>query len=122
MRLIISMVMIVACILATMIMWISGNGFYLCYVPSGTGDGITQYSPLWILFIELAAAYAIYKRKMWGPLILFAPAVATSFDIYPAWMILGKPDRSLVFHMVITGLMWLTALSGVIAHRYLTIE
>lgn len=122
MRLLIPMGLDIAGILVTVVMWISGNGFYLCYVPAGTGDGIAQYSPIWILLTELAAAYGIFKRKLWGPLILFAPAVATSIDIYPAWMILGRPDRSLVFHIAVTVLMWLTALTGAMAYRYLTDE
>ena len=119
MRALISLGLISITILITLVMWMTGNGFYLTYVPAGTGDGITRYSPLWILVLEAAAAYGLFARLFWGILFVFAPAFALSFDIYPAWKLLGEPDVSLKFHMAVTGLMWCTAISGLAAYRYL---
>jgi hypothetical protein len=122
MRLLIPLGLICITILLTMIMWISGNGFYLTYVPAATGDGISQYSPLWILAVEVVSAYAFFARQWWGILIIFAPVLALSIDIYPAWMILGHPDMSLILHIAVTVLTWCTGISGVVAYRYLDYE
>ncbi len=119
MRLLIPIGLICITILVTVIMWISGNGFYLTYVPAASGDGIARYSPLWILAFELVAAYGLFARQLWGVIIICAPAFAMSIDIYPAWMILGQPDLSLIFHITVTVLVWCTGISGVVAYRYL---
>ena len=66
MRLLIPLGLISVTIFVTMIMWISGNGFYITYIPAASGDGISQYSPLWILAVELVAAYALFARQLWG--------------------------------------------------------
>jgi hypothetical protein len=65
------------------------------------------------------AAWAFFKRQWWGIALVFAPAFAMSFDIYPAWKLLGDPDLSLKFHMAVCTLMWCTAFSGLAAYRYL---
>lgn len=122
MRLLIPLGLISVTILVTMIMWISGNGFYITYIPAAAGDGIARYSPLWILAVELVAAYALFARQFWGVMIIFAPALAMSIDIYPAWMILGHPDMSLIFHIAVTVLILCTGISGVVAYRYLNYE
>ena len=119
MPLLIPIGMISVAILMTLVMWVSGYGFYLTYVPALTGKGIASYSPLWVLALELVVAYALFFKKWWGVMIPFGPALAMSIDIYPAWMILGDPDMSLKFHMVVTALLWGAALSGVMAYRYL---
>ena len=122
MRLLFPLGLICITILVTLIMWISGNGFYITYVPAATGDGIARYSPLWILAAELVAAYGLFSRQFWGVIIIFAPSLAISMDIYPAWMILGHPDTSLIFHMAVAALIWCTGISGVIAYRYLNLS
>ena len=122
MRLLIPLGLISVTIFVTMIMWISGNGFYITYIPAASGDGIARYSPLWILAVELVAAYALFARQFWGVMIIFAPALAMSIDIYPAWMILGQPDLSLVFHIAVTVLILCTGISSVVAYRSLIRE
>jgi hypothetical protein len=110
MHLIIPLILICITILVTMIMWISGNGFYITYIPAASGDGISQYSPLWVLVAEIVAAYGLFARQWWGVMIIFAPVLALSIDIYPAWMILGQPDLSLIFHIAVTLLIWCTGI------------
>jgi hypothetical protein len=122
MRLLIPLGLICITILVTAIMLISGNGFYITYIPAASGDGIAQYSPLWILVVEVVAAYGLFARQLWGVVIVFAPALAMSLDIYPAWMILGHPDMSLIFHILVTTLVWCTAVSGVVAIKFLNAE
>jgi len=122
MRILIPLCLISVTILVTVIMWISGNGFYITYIPAATGDGIARYSPLWIFALELVAAYGLFARQLWGVVIIFAPAFAMSIDIYPAWMILGQPDTSLIFHITVTALVWCTVVAGVVAYRYLNYE
>ena len=122
MRLLIPLGLISVTIFVTMVMWISGNGFYITYIPAASGDGIARYSPLWILAVELVAAYALFARQFWGVMIIFAPALAMSIDIYPAWMILGQPDLSLVFHIAVTVLILCTGISSVVAYRSLIRE
>jgi len=122
MRLLFPLGLICVSIMVTAVMWISGNGFYITYIPAATGDSISQYSPLWILVVELIAAYGLFARKLWGVVIIFAPTLAMSIDIYPAWMILGQPDMSLLFHITVTVLVWCTGISGVVAYRYLNYE
>ncbi len=122
MRLLFPLVLICITIFVTVIMWISGNGFYITYIPAASGDGISQYSPLWILAVELVAAYALFARQLWGVMIIFAPALAMSIDIYPAWMILGHPDMSLIFDIAVTVLILCTGISGVVAYRSLIRE
>ncbi len=122
MRLLIPLGLICITIFMTAIMLIFGNGFYITYIPTASGDGIAQYSPLWILAVEMVAAYGLFARQWWGVGIVFAPAIAMSIDIYPAWMILGHPDMSLKFHISVTILIWCTAVSGLFAIKYLNTE
>lgn len=122
MRVLILIGLICITILVTLVMWMTGNGFYITYIPAGTEDGIARYNPLWILALELAATYFLFKRHIIGLVFVFAQAFAISVDIYPAWKLLGIPDASLKLQMAVCVLMWCTTVSGLAAYRYLDME
>ena len=107
-------------IACTLIMWGLGAEFYLIFIPVGTESGISHYSPLWVLAIELIALFSVYKKQVWGLLILFGLAVALPIDIYPAWKLLENVDMSLTFHIVHVILLWAVLISSLIARKYWT--
>ena len=106
-------------IVFTTVMWLAGGGFYLTYIPSTTGSGISQYSPFWILAAEMASMVFLFYRKFFGVALIIALAVVLPLDIYPAWAILETPDFSLICQIAHTVLMWAAVATGMTSWKYL---
>lgn len=118
MRFAVTLFLMGTCILLTLILLLMDGRLCFLYVPGGSGDGIADYSPLWLLGVEAIAAVFFVKKSFMGPAVLFGAALALSIDIYQLFSMVSVPDLSLKLQAGITIFFWITLIFGAFSFLY----
>ncbi len=118
MRFLITLLLLGIGILLTLITMFSGGQIYLIYVPGATGDGIAEYSPLWLFIPELIIAGLTLKKNLWGLVVLLGIASCLSIDVISLFFMMDVPDGSLKMQAAIISVFWLTVISGAASYRF----
>ncbi len=90
----------------------------MIYVPGATGDGIAEYSPLWLLVPEAVAAGLMLKKNIMGLCILFGIAAGLSVDIFFLFSRFDVPDIFLKMQASIIAALWCTVISGTASYGF----
>ena len=118
MRFAVTLFLMGICMLLTLILLLMDGRLCFIYLPGASGDGIAEYSPLWLLVVEAIAAVFTFKKSFMGLSILLGAASALSIDIFQLFSMVSIPDMSLKLQAGIIILLWLTIISGVFSYQY----